>query len=523
MMEGTPDGGRRGLHAVRAGRRGRLHHGRPLTAAAGPTSASSPPVTTSPTPGCTARSPPCAAPACGRGARPRAGRRRAAQEPRCGTWTRGGMVSRGLRALSPPAAGPWPVCCLALDPDSALGALLVAPAWARPVVADVHEDYTALLRDRAWARVRRAGRTRGGQGRGPLCRAGRPDGRRGRAPATDGGRRPGAAGGAQPAGHGARARLGGPRHRSSRRRDRARSTSATCGPLGACARWWRPWPARRGGGSTSWVPCVRVDADWLASRVAEPDLDGRVGVHGRMPPARAWAVARGADVGLVLLDDTPVFRDAVPSKAAGSTSPPGLAVLATPLPRRRGPRRRVGGRGAGHRAGRYGVSPARVGRAPRPAAGHRRRTRAPGPGSICGGERVLRPRGTGACSWRPSRDRDGSPSRRRRPPKPAFARERRSWRGSHAFASGRRPGRATVPTQGRREPAPVRPSGPDERDTRCRTTPCPRATHPRPAPPPGPVPPAIQGLRAAAVLLVVLFHLWPHRLSGGTWASTSSS
>ncbi|MDN5789426.1 MAG: glycosyl transferase, partial [Micrococcales bacterium] len=41
---------------------------------------------------------------------------------------------------------------LALDPDSLMTCLAVGRLRGRAVVADVHEAYAALLRDRAWAR-----------------------------------------------------------------------------------------------------------------------------------------------------------------------------------------------------------------------------------------------------------------------------------------------------------------------------------------------------------------------------------
>ncbi len=74
-------------------------------------------------------------------------------------------------------------------------------------------------------------------------------------------------------------------------------------------------------------PVADADADEVRGRAGE-----RVRLHGRLPSRRAWALARGAWAGLALLDDTPAFRAAVPTKCyeyLGS----GLAVLATPLPR----------------------------------------------------------------------------------------------------------------------------------------------------------------------------------------------
>ena len=66
-------------------------------------------------------------------------------------------------------------------------------------------------------------------------------------------------------------------------------------------------------------------------RAASPASD-RVRFHGRLPPARAWELARGAWVGLCLLEDTPAFREAVPSKLYEYLAA-GLAVATTPLPR----------------------------------------------------------------------------------------------------------------------------------------------------------------------------------------------
>jgi glycosyltransferase involved in cell wall biosynthesis len=67
---------------------------------------------------------------------------------------------------------------------------------------------------------------------------------------------------------------------------------------------------------------------WLASSPAGQ----AVTFHGRQPPDVAWAAARGAWCGLSLLDDTPAFRDTVPTKVYEYLGA-GLPVLATPLPR----------------------------------------------------------------------------------------------------------------------------------------------------------------------------------------------
>ncbi len=80
-------------------------------------------------------------------------------------------------------------------------------------------------------------------------------------------------------------------------------------------------------------PVAAADQDWLrAWQAASPQAAGRVRFHGRMPPEQAWRLAEGAWAGLCLLEDTPAFRDAVPTKIYEYLAA-GLAVATTPLPR----------------------------------------------------------------------------------------------------------------------------------------------------------------------------------------------
>jgi glycosyltransferase involved in cell wall biosynthesis len=51
-----------------------------------------------------------------------------------------------------------------------------------------------------------------------------------------------------------------------------------------------------------------------------------------LPSREAWAITRGAWVGLLLLEPTPAFREAMPSKLYEYLAC-GLPVVATPLPR----------------------------------------------------------------------------------------------------------------------------------------------------------------------------------------------
>jgi glycosyltransferase involved in cell wall biosynthesis len=58
----------------------------------------------------------------------------------------------------------------------------------------------------------------------------------------------------------------------------------------------------------------------------------RVRFHGKLAPRDAWQVAAGAWVGLSLLEQTPAFVEAVPSKLYEYMAV-GLATISTPLPR----------------------------------------------------------------------------------------------------------------------------------------------------------------------------------------------
>jgi glycosyltransferase involved in cell wall biosynthesis len=79
-------------------------------------------------------------------------------------------------------------------------------------------------------------------------------------------------------------------------------------------------------------PVAAADRPWLDGWLATSPAAARLRLHGRLPPERAWQVASGAWVGLSLLEDTPAFRDAVPSKLYEYAAV-GLPTLATPLPR----------------------------------------------------------------------------------------------------------------------------------------------------------------------------------------------
>ena len=72
---------------------------------------------------------------------------------------------------------------------------------------------------------------------------------------------------------------------------------------------------------------------WLQKNNFGPGkIHSRVRFHGKMTPAQSWKFARGAWVGLSLLESTPAFVEAVPSKIYEYMRV-GLATISSPLPR----------------------------------------------------------------------------------------------------------------------------------------------------------------------------------------------
>jgi glycosyltransferase involved in cell wall biosynthesis len=241
---------------------------------------------------------------------------------------RGSIRARALRAVRLPFAARGRVL-LTLDPDVVPAALLACLWGRRRLVADVHEDYVALLADRAWVPGPLLGPVRGLTawcvglaGRAWLtvvadehvppatdrcrCRmvvANLPDAELLPVPAPVP---------AQPA---TRAVYVGDLRTTRGLRSMVEAVAAAPG-----------WQLDLVG------PVAAPDRPWLDRRLAAADLVGRVTLHGRLPPRAAWEIAGRASVGLLLLADTPAFREAVPTKLYEYLAT-GLAVLATPLPR----------------------------------------------------------------------------------------------------------------------------------------------------------------------------------------------
>jgi len=241
---------------------------------------------------------------------------------------RGSMAARALRALRLPFAARGRVL-LTLDPDVVPAALVAALVRRRRLVADVHEDYVALLADRAWVP-------------GPLLRvvrlvAGWCVGLAGLAtitvvadehvpPGADRCRRrlvvrnlpdpallpPGRPSVDEPE---LRAVYIGDVRTSRGLRTMVEAVAAAPG-----------WQLDVVG------PVAAADAGWLADRLTGADVAGRVVLHGRMPPRAAWEVGARASVGMMLLGRTPAFEHAVPTKLYEYLAC-GLAVVSTPMPR----------------------------------------------------------------------------------------------------------------------------------------------------------------------------------------------
>lgn len=213
---------------------------------------------------------------------------------------------------------------VALDPDALIAVTAVAAVRRRAVVADVHEDYAALLRDRQWARGL-AGRLAAVLVRVATRTAGRSD----LVLVADDHVPP----------HGGRRRV-------VRNLPDPSMLPAESAP-GPHPRALYVGDVRPSRGLDSMLDALRAAPGWtldvvgpvapadrapLEQRLDRDGLRGRVRLHGRRPPTQAWRLAEGAWCGLVLLDDTPAFRDAVPSKLYEYLTC-GLPVLVSDLPR----------------------------------------------------------------------------------------------------------------------------------------------------------------------------------------------
>jgi glycosyltransferase involved in cell wall biosynthesis len=240
------------------------------------------------------------------------------------TWRRSGPAGRLSLALTLPWRSRGRVL-MTLDPD------LVPAAWVstrlrrRSLVVDVHEDYQALLADRSWA-----GSGVGLAARGLVRLANMLAARADLTVLADAHVPP----------------------KDSRRRLVLQNMPDHMGQAWHVALDPRPralyvGDVRRSRGlwtmlaaleqAPGWSldvvgPVAPADAGILAGWQKRSSAANRVRFHGRRPPRDAWALAGGAWAGLVLLDDTPAFRAAVPSKLYEYLAA-GVPVIATPLPR----------------------------------------------------------------------------------------------------------------------------------------------------------------------------------------------
>ena len=260
------------------------------------------------------------------------------------TWPRPGMPARAGLAVRMAAAARGRVL-FTLDPDSALAASVAVhttrggrrtsgPRGARrrgsqALVVDVHEDFARLLADRAWAR--RAGGTAGRVAAGMITAFLRVAARADLTVVADEHVPPLTA----------RRRLVLPNLP-----DPAMLPPAS--PRDPVPRALYVGDVRATRGLFTMLEAMRAAPDWTldvvgpvapgdrtrldAALAADPKLAARLRWHGRMPPAEAFALARGAWAGLLLLAATPAFADALPSKLHEYLAC-GLAVVTTDLPR----------------------------------------------------------------------------------------------------------------------------------------------------------------------------------------------
>lgn len=236
---------------------------------------------------------------------------------------RGSMLQRLART----AVLPWRTnakVVMTVDPDMIPVTRLVTTLRRRKMVADVHEDYRRLLADRAWAK-------------GP---AGLPA------------RLIVKAGSKLAAGADLTVVADSylPPHEAKRRlvvQNFPYIPFLTPAPPSGTPRAVYVGDLRASRGLFDMVETVAAAPDWsldligpvapsdrerLEARIAEPDLAGRIRLHGRQPPADAWRLTKGAWASLAMLQPTPAFVEAMPSKIYEYLAS-GFPVLSTRLPR----------------------------------------------------------------------------------------------------------------------------------------------------------------------------------------------
>ncbi|NEA35475.1 glycosyltransferase [Streptomyces sp. SID13031] len=232
-----------------------------------------------------------------------------------------------VRRLARTAVLPWRTSAkvvVTVDPDMIPITRLVTALRRRKMVADVHEDYGRLLRDRAWARgpvglparLMVALSTRLAAGADLTVVADShlsPHQAKHRMVVTN---QPVAAflAPSPPAGE-PRVVYVGDLRASRGLFDMVETIAAAPG-----------WSLDLVG------PVASSDRDRLEARIEQSDLAGRVRLHGRQPPADAWRIAQGAWASLAMLHPTPAFLEAMPSKVYEYLAS-GLPVLSTRLPR----------------------------------------------------------------------------------------------------------------------------------------------------------------------------------------------
>lgn len=239
------------------------------------------------------------------------------------TARRGSLSGRMLTALGFARQARGAVL-LGLDPDSLLACLAVGRIRRRAVAADVHEDYAALLRDRDWAHGWRGfvGTVVAGAATRAALAADLVIVADDQVPPQTKGRvvlrnLPDLSMLPQPR----------PRH--------AHPRALYVGDVRASRGLWSMVDAIAN--APGWQldivgPVAPSDQVRLVRELDVRGLGSRVHLHGRLPPREAWQHARDAWCGLLLLEDTPAFREAVPSKLYEYLAC-GLAVIATDLPR----------------------------------------------------------------------------------------------------------------------------------------------------------------------------------------------